>query len=57
MQTNEIVGQAKPVVRPPEMRETRANRPDANASRPVTAKQPEVSVGSKRNPRRYGAGF
>jgi hypothetical protein len=57
MQTNEIVGQAKPVVRPPEMRETRAERPDGGASRAVIAKQPAVAVGSKHNPRRYGAGF
>ncbi len=66
MQTNEIVGQTKPVARLPEMDEAPivkrpmlenwAKRPDA-APRPVTAKQPEVAVGSQINPRRFGAGF
>jgi hypothetical protein len=66
MQTNEIVGHAKPVARLPEMDEaaiaqsptldTRAERPDA-APRPVTAKQAEGTAGSNRNPRRFGAGF
>jgi hypothetical protein len=66
MQINEILGQAKPVARLPEMDEAaiaksptldmRAERPDA-APRPVTAKQPEAAVDSKHNPRRFGAGF
>lgn len=66
MQTNEIVGQTKPVARLPKMDEapiakhpmfeTRAKRSDA-APRPDTAKQPEVAVGSQINPRRFGAGF
>jgi hypothetical protein len=57
MQTSEIVSQAKPAARPPEKFETRANRPDGGASRPGNVKQPAVVVGSKRKPRRYGAGF
>ena len=67
MQTNKIEGRAKPVVRLPEMDgdpiaqrpmlDTRTKRPDAGATRLVTAKQPEVAVGPKHNPRRFGAGF
>jgi len=66
MQTNEVLGQAKPVVRLPEMDEatiarrptldTRAKRPD-EALRAVATKQPQVAVGSKHKPRRFGAGF
>lgn len=58
MQTNEIVGQAKPVVRLPEMDEaTIARRPtlETPAKRPEAAPRPVV--GSNRNPRRFGAGF
>ena len=67
MQTNEIVGQSKLVARLPEvdgasiakrpMLDAWAKRTDAGGSRAVAAKQPEVTAGSQRNPRRYGAGF
>ena len=58
MQMNEILGQAKPVVRLPEMDETpnaRRPAPDTRAKRPEAA--PRAVAGPHRNPRRYGAGF
>ena len=67
MQMNENVGQAQPLKRLPDedeapiarrtKPETRAKRPDADASPPVVSQPPEITVEPKRYPRWYGAGF
>lgn len=67
MQVNENVGQVQPVKRIPVVDEapiaerakleTRADRADADARRPVATKKPEVAVEPKRNSSRFGAGF
>ena len=58
MHTNENLGQAKPVVRLPEMDDApiaRRPTPATRMKRPEAA--PRAVTESNRNPRRYGAGF